>query len=507
MEWFEKEYKKRFEDESTLDGVESGALWDQISQSIPQEKLAKRPPYWKWTLLMMAFAGIITSLILIKEKPIENDNQLAQSEAPHLSKVEVEDNGEKDMTEVESLIAKDQIENIENKVQDNTIIEANNESEVLGSNEVSSKKVETILSNDKKSIRNEKNTDLNLSSNQNIQNHSKHNNTNTELLSSGSENSIDEKNLKIDNGQIGEWNNVRKAEENNGQTDLLPAETLGEGKELGKTLLSSTTKLLESETRPNLEIYELSILKSYVQSKSQSIESPSVTKFKKPIIEINRKNPWAINIYGGANFFNLKYKDDTNSEDFAVEANGSLGPLQIGNSFGISLEYQLSHNWSISSGLEYNNYENKLSTIWTLDTMVLDDLQILRDAIKTRSVNHHNKLSTLSIPVSFTYDHNISTKWSLGASVGASYSIVRSQRGRFLNRDKIITDYDDDNNSQFTNFLSYRVNPYLRYNVSNHFSLNFNAGFSYQNHDKGQSLDLTRSSMLYNFGVGLRYKL
>jgi len=79
MEWFEKEYKKRFENEATMEGVESGPLWEQISKSIPQAETSKKPKYWKWTLFLAIAIGLLLSLLLMQDNNIEKENQLEQN--------------------------------------------------------------------------------------------------------------------------------------------------------------------------------------------------------------------------------------------------------------------------------------------------------------------------------------------------------------------------------------------------------------------------------------------
>ncbi len=496
MEWFEKEYKKRFENESSLDGVNNNLLWDQISKAVPQEKSAKKSPYWKWTLLVMTSLVVLLSLILKTNKNIENYNHLHLFQSDMSTPSGVND-VENNISKNELLNVNDIKTNEENKTLNSEPIHGNITAIKTNPLKMDTKVSETTSSNNKTSIVNGMNGKLNLSSNQKSTYNSEKNHPRTDIISEqlNSEFPNNEKNSNIDTYNIGE---------NNNQTESLTLQAEDEFKKAKKASLSNDTNLKEIEFRNLLEIYPLGFLKSGIISKNKKINIPAVAR---PKIIVNKKNPWAVNIHSSANFFSLKYKDDANPELFASEANASLGSLQIGNSFGINLEYQLNNSWSVSSGIEYNNYENKLSTILVSDTTILDDFQKIRKAQNIRSVDHHNKLSTLSIPVAVIYDYKMSNKWSIGASIGVSYSIVRSQKGRFLGRNQTIFDYSENENSQFDNFMSYKVNPYIRYRFNNQVSIDFTAGLSYQNNGQISVQELTQSSMIYNIGIGLKYKL
>jgi len=494
MEWFEKEYKKRFKKESSLEGIESGPLWDQISKAIPQEKSHKKP-YLKWTFLMLAMVGVVLSLLLFQNRDIENENDLSQSEMSSQSgSSDIENSG----FNKESLTANDIKTNNENEAQNPKTNLENNQAINPDQLESEIKNSKTKSSNIKSSAINRKEIKLDLPSDQKTLNKSK-------LNDSSSENTFPHLDSKILSNNINTFKDSQIINVNDNQSDSYSLQMEDEIKQANISSLSKQTNLKETKSRAILNINSLTLLKNNLQSEYKKVKLPSVAV---PEIIVNKKNPWAINVNASANFFSLKYKDDENSEQqFASQVNDSLGPLQIGNSIGINLEYQLNQNWYIGSGIELNNYENKLSAILVTDTTALDDMQKIRKAKNIRTVIHHNKLSTFSIPINITYDYQISRKWSMGASIGMSYSIIKSQKGRLLSRGKNIIDYSDDDNIQFTNFVSFRANPYIRYRINDQISMNIKAGLSYQNHGKSEALDLTQSSMIYNIGIGLRYKL
>lgn len=492
MEWFEKEYKKRFENESSLDGIESGPLWDEISKSIPQDE-SDKIPYWKWTLFIVAIIGLVASFLIFQNKEIEN--QKYSSESDEASSVETK-------TE-EKVDAKNQILTLDNNTDSNentsnaseTFVK-NVESIQIDQQAINTNQSDIISSNGRTEETKRKGFDLDLKPNNEARN-------NSIISESSTNNSTTSNNLKInieENPLIIEPKNAT-VHDSEAKSQLL--QIASESQSENTVMIADNTMLSKSDSRIISDINLLAIHRKSLSTEREEIKMPNVVP---PIIIVNMENPWSINLNGSANFFNLKYEAGMNTEQFASQANDAIGPLQIGNSVGVNLEYQINRNWSVTSGIEFNNYENKLSTVLVSDTTVLDD-QIIRNALNVRTVVHHNKLSTFSIPIGIAYDYKVSGNWSLGASVGVSYSIIKSQSGRLLGREENIIDYSNESNSQFDNFTSFRANPYIRYRVSDHTSLQFIMGLSYQNHGNSEVLDLKQSSTIYNFGIGLRYKL
>ncbi|MFT6335087.1 MAG: hypothetical protein ACI86M_001190 [Saprospiraceae bacterium] len=180
--------------------------------------------------------------------------------------------------------------------------------------------------------------------------------------------------------------------------------------------------------------------------------------------------------------------------------------MQYGSGLGVHLGYNINRTWSISTGLEYNQYENKLSTVITTNILVFDSIcQKDRNAKNIRTVRHTNKISTISIPLNISFDYSLNQKFGIGTSIGLAYSLVTSQNVKILGRDNSFIDFDEIPNKHFDNYFSFRANPYIRYRLNNNFDLSMDVGFSMQNHGSSDIVDLKHRSTISSIGLGLKY--
>ena len=496
MEWFEKEYKNRFEHESSLEGVESDPLWNQISKSIPQKKSSYKSMYWKW--IMVTIVLISTALVwrALQDKNANSDVALSKSNPSIQPNEKTTDN----IKNEEHIVLDNQIniinENIdqlltETKVDNNDNKESQSTAQLKksnirnGSSESSVILNRTDKKNGAKTINNiSSSTDLLTTSNK------------SKVIDQSAEFASQNIPIQTQNSIVGN-EVVTQISENNTEVELI------ENRKTDYPNLSesgTTLNPINSRELIELNMLYLPMFIEYEQNSNINIPSAIPTK-----ITIEKKNPFAFQIQTSANLFNLKYSGDQDSEVLVDDTNASLGSMQLGNGLAINMEYQLNGRWSLQAGLEINNFEYQLNTVLTSDIMVLDTLQKLRNVQKIRTVRHHNKLSTLTIPLSLGYENQFASKWSIGASVGLSYSLVTSQSGRLLDMNHAILDFSNEVNSQFKNYLSFRVNPFLEYKIGDHLSLIFNGGLSIQNHGNSDILKLKQSSKIYNVGLGLIY--
>ena len=499
MNWFEKEYKERFENESTSEGIESDALWSQISEAIPQKDTTRRFSPWYWLIFGLIIMGAALFLMGPTDvKGIENNETLTSEninttladESYEAVQKEEKTNENNTQQVASNIISETQTQN--SKATISTTAISTRESTYTNTN---TEAVTTF--NYKKSL-----SKGEVSSTPTINNEPINSDRNTQVnTTSISENSSNEQVLKTDEQDVSMTENDSADPTLNSEN--IPS-TIGQAAE--NLLLTDDEEESQSIVRSRLfdDIEILSGIHQFVQFET---EVPDIPEPIVPVKKVNPMLPLSVQLHSNITFMNLRYGDHSDPELFAAAANESIAPMQIANGFGINLEYQLNRNFSILSGVELNNYEHKLFTVLTKDTTALDGNQVLRKAIEVRTVHHHNKLSVYTIPLELSYQTSNLNAWSLGSSIGFAYSIVHSQRGKALGRNNTILEYTDDDNAQFGNFLSFRLNPFVQYNLTDKASIRLNIGVSYQSHGIAAPQNLKQRSLMYRLGLGLKYNL
>lgn len=497
MEWFEKEYKKRFDGETTLEGVDPDQLWKNVSASLPTQNtngFGKRRG-WIFLFALLLLIGVVGTWTVL--------HQTESSKSMSLADDPIETSSPSDLPNP----SEDQTEGL------------------LTQNTIDNKEESSIKKDQTGKQKEEQNASLISETKSNIETNLKPQ-TNTVILNTGDE-------------QIDEDGTNFNGLESSVNTSFLDSKEVGNSKEIENTTNYSNERF---ETNDNdfgkekvVESTKVQLSVSDELSTNTSVASNELNKKRDFILtqrldrlgfipleflrelkpsEVkpftpskSRINPLAIHINTSIEFFDLSYSDGANGELFASDANLSLGKLQIGNSGEFLLEYSFNDRWSLTSGLSYSAWENKLNTTLISDTLALDDLQVLRKAKAIRTVVHHNKLNSFSIPLQVNYNLLVSRDWTLGASLRAAYHGIISQRGRILSRENSIIDYTNDQNRQFNSFYSVGLRPYLRYEASDLFSVQLNLGISTQNLGTAEMQGLNQSALVYSGGLGIRFNL
>lgn len=593
MEWFEKEYKKRFKEESTLEGIESGPLWDKISTSIPQKKTPYRL-YGTW--VVFALLGISLSLWLIRDGSSDQKHNALQEQAAEMKEgatvsrdalaelqeqtwstsskeddnIEMTDNGQDSEEEEESVKLyetssldnttdlkdpkAEQIQEVfveneaavvegdptqrEEDTASTTATDLKKEDKAAIVEDNLTQRAEDSVSNNTTDLKKEKGAgvveDNPVQSEENSVSYTtsdpKKERKSTVLEEKSEETSGSEAQvLEIDtnkNTDKEDMNSISSpsTSSQNPTAGSQKSDLENDGKETSIVdeqrdgVVRQSTNMNEERLNEGIvhvdKTKELS--RTFLDVVQVDLLAPSLLKnsirldFDKLVTVSNIENApdrWTLDVMSGMNFFDLEYSDDLNTYPHAQSANDSIGGLQIGNSYSINLEYRLNSNWSIGSGLGYHKYENTLGAIFTKDTMALDKKGIWRRATEIRTINHHNKLSTIAVPLYLSYRQALNHNWTIGASLGASWNLIRSQNGRALGRDNTIIDYSNDKNTQFDNFFGLQLSPHIIYRLGANTSIKFETGLSIQKHNRAQAQELAQRSKIYFLGLGLRYRL
>ncbi|MDF1695405.1 MAG: hypothetical protein P1U56_06220 [Saprospiraceae bacterium] len=502
MEWFEKEYKRRFENESTHEGIESNLLWDKIAESIPQKSPKKRIQSWKGLLFFGLFFMGATILFLNSPFPSSTSNPKQQANAEHQTP--------ENLTSFNN-VASDSPMTIADKKQENN--RANNRSEAAQESKQEENKP------DKKEIYSK---DKRVSQSPQVKRIEKEGNVQSKRKLKESDERLPTEHINDSNEQKGNTNSNSSLSSSSSTTTTSSFNnksiiTKGTQKSLKKAIesdldekngLEKTIESEEIDSRIRGLVDDIPML-NFIHTKELTHQEGISISPQTPRVDIiqHSSNPWTVQLNTGANFLDLRYQNVSSTEQFASDANAAIGALQIGNTTELLLDHQLNDSWSIASGVSWNAYEHKLHAVLTWDSTALDEFEKLRNAKYTRTVIHHNKLNTLTIPLQITYSTYLSRKWAMGTSFGGTYSLVRSQRGKILGSTNGFLLYSDSENRQFTDFISLRIQPMLRYIMNDHFALQLNAGVSFQKHGLANIQNLNQSSKIYSIGLGLRYTL
>ena len=527
MQWFEKIYKEKFSSENTqgtdsgLDGINSSELWAQISKSIPQEEPTKIVHHWWRALGILLILSLFTSGLIF----FNNNNNNT-----HTSDQAVTENNTTSVKQNYKPKSKNLSTSLKNKdllLQDSNTQKSNSKDlksrdliiQDLNTKNSISKSTNKNLEPKKPiptSIADSEPNDINTSVTKPINKDNIFSSLNTRTLPNQKEAfkkyvQSDQKVLSnhLDLNTDNTKSSIDISDQNRNVTDTAQdaqsiistndeVNSLENQNTSGSISMSST---LDSRAEINID----KLVHDWNQSPERNIKSPLINPFITPTNITKSPSPWSIKFNTQINIFDLQYKDDTNAETFAEKANKSVDSLQYGHGLGVHLGYSLNRTWTLSVGLESNQYKNQLNTIISTDTTALDSNQNIRKAKITRTIKHTDTLNTITIPLNISYDYRLNDKFGLGTSIGFAYSLVTSQSGRILGRNNSIIDFDSDLNKQFGNYFSLRFNPYIRYQLFDNFDISLDVGFSMQNHGSSLLVDLKQRSSISTIGLGLKY--
>lgn len=225
---------------------------------------------------------------------------------------------------------------------------------------------------------------------------------------------------------------------------------------------------------------------------------------------------WEIEATAGANRLMGNYFLPTNAGEGTSSEKG-----EYGSSYGLKVGVVWKKHWTFKTGFEYHqlwsqfNYDLLNGPVVFKDTfaltqVVIDPLtnttvnRIYVDTMVTsttgRQVVHHNKYSLYSIPLEFGWQDQ-KERFLYGLSAGASLNFVRGQKGRRLNGESIVSDFDSASDlTAFKDFgIGLRVTPMLGYRLTSKLSIRITPQLEwYNNLGKSGAVD-----GVYRFGGGL----
>ena len=235
---------------------------------------------------------------------------------------------------------------------------------------------------------------------------------------------------------------------------------------------------------------------------------------------------WQFSLLGGVNNFLFTYSTAEPSALAAKKNESETG--QWGYQLGLQTGLVLHKHWVISSGLRYQNLYSRFDLVRQTNTQIFKEDEIkkvwldsntgdvlnsivgdtLVDAIRTRTVVHHNRYQQFSVPLDFGFQKT-HRSFIYGLQAGVGFHFVSSQSGKTLDLDGEIIDFDAD--SSYTPFRSFhigfRLSPLAGYSLSNQWALTLQPQWAWNPQIGFDHPNLNLTTQQFNLILGLRYTL
>lgn len=217
----------------------------------------------------------------------------------------------------------------------------------------------------------------------------------------------------------------------------------------------------------------------------------------------------------GLNTVRSRFKPSGNS-DASNERAALLNDgyqLELGVSVAMELNYQPSERLLFSTGLNFDRFSEEFNYRSDTDTILLvtDGQDTSRlNAISTRIIRHHNKQQSITIPLLVGLQFG-KGKFQYGAQAGIGLNLILSQKGRLLDAEGKLVSYDQRNQDaallpRAKVGLSYLLQPFAAYRLSDQLSLTTRARMSYTNYGERPLFDLKMESWAVGFDLGMRWR-
>lgn len=460
MKFFEKNIKDRFNNASSLEGIDADDLWKNIDSSIETKSPERKFIFlrYRYLLLMLSLFLIVGALVWnqTSNKSLSKSGFHNSDSNSEFQNIEGSENKKLTQENFNNTITESKkTTSIKNEILENmpSMISSKNKSENKNSTLIS--KVEH---NSKSNL---EKTDLLLHND-----NSKNKSVNHDLT----KNEIQKKHNSI-------HNNIQKTEQlfNGQKTDLAKN-------------IASVDPLLKNDKEDHLELNDLIVL----------------SKFN------NKKSKFSFGVFTGIHTMKNNFSSISTSDNDRKDLLNQGYQLEPGYSFSLEANFHFNKNISITSGFEYVKSKSESNFNQTWDTIIVNPnshVGSLTDAIAERTVRHHNKMDYFSIPVLLSFQKSIG-KIELGMSTGLGINFIKTQTGKSLNSNNLVANYPTTENdflpvSKF--FLSYHLRPYLNYTLDEKISFQLRTDFRFLDFGESEFYNLKYSSTFWGLSGGVQY--
>jgi len=475
MKRFEDELSGRFSEATSTEGVDQEALWRNIDATLPQE-----PPkagWWPWLgylSLGAAFLLLGTGLLWqgqtmpkVSEKPLAK--QIKDTPSP---------NGQDELLQKRELT-----------------IDAGQQ-ELPAAEDAKSQSPQELRLSASKQVGERKRTDQMDTSSSNATSQDFGTVRTSKLI-------------KTDVGIMEDGNTAASESAHSKDEALSPErETAAFSEVVAPIQLANSASPETSRTTFSLsEVSSLPILPLLLTTKKPTPRSVSIPS---PRLRPVSGSRFQLGVYVGTNLLLRKYASEAGGEALATNLNASRGNA-IGQSVALELNYRLTNQLRLTSGIEYARTHNTFRYVEDRDTMVpRADFpgQTVR-AIARRSVAQNNFQTSISIPLLLDISKSFGD-FDLGVGIGVRYHILLSQSGKLLNQAGRIVSFDDATNTSLPTaerFLSYQVRPTINYRIRDELRLVLRTELQYQPYGTSALFSTQHNGVLVGGSLGLSWGL
>ena len=220
-----------------------------------------------------------------------------------------------------------------------------------------------------------------------------------------------------------------------------------------------------------------------------------------------RTKKWEIGLLAGGNYFALDFQSEKDGSAFesALEKSHHGG---MGYQFSGEIYWKPVKNLRFGTGLSYVSAQTIFEFSQEWDTVMHRNNVPTADLIKaraTRSVIHHNRLNYLSLPLTIGLAKDFRT-FGIGLDLGIGFNYVLAQSGRSLNQEKSVVNFDGQTveNQPFSKaFFSAIAHPYFEFKPSRGYTLRLQPDFRFQRHGISEWYGLKTKSVFWGLNLGV----
>jgi hypothetical protein len=299
------------------------------------------------------------------------------------------------------------------------------------------------------------------------------------------------------------------------EKEVLPQETTNHPAVSGITKIENDSIALKVSDNVTYNPSDKVAVVDSVAQKEIPLPTPA-TPVKK------RDLQWLADVYGGFQKLDASFILPANTAEITATEQGDYG-----RSYGIQLGLLWKKQWTLQTGLEYQQLWSRFeyNAQSQRDTFVANQLvRVLIDSIsgevldrfyadttyaitETHRVIHNNAYTIFQIPLELGWQQT-GKRWTYGLSAGATLNIVSAQSGRSLGRESIVTNFSKSEHEELTAFkdihMGTRISPFIGYRLNSRMTVKVMPQWSWYSGGRAERIKGGVSAYGVNVGFGLR---
>lgn len=226
---------------------------------------------------------------------------------------------------------------------------------------------------------------------------------------------------------------------------------------------------------------------------------------------------WEIQLgaFAGANLLFNFYGENIADSEFKNKLKKShstlLGYSGGANIFLNNMNGKKNNKFHIKTGLEYTIIHEQFDIVHESPSEMLragysGQLELV-PAVANRTVKNVNQYQFMTVPLEIGIMQG-KNKFKYGISGGFGLNYFITQKGKSLHHSDVVLSIDNKENKLYNSvFLSYHLSPFMSYDLTEKCSIRLNQNLRYQNHGNSNFYNTRQSSLNVGLNVGVLYKL